>query len=106
MVSVDHHKRSSVKPYSCCRYVFSKIITVDDIMIIPIGKDLLKLFCFCQFLCGSLVLAVGVSGTCSTVKESRGWMAMVSNFNYLLLMMVNADSKESKELTFSSSYPC
>ena len=79
MVSVDHHKGSSVKLYSSCRYVFIKIITGNDIIIIPIGEDLLKLVCFCQFLSGSLVLAVGVSGTCGTVKESKGWMAVVSS---------------------------
>ena len=42
------------------------------------GEDLLKLVCFCQFLSGSLVLAVGVSGTFGAVRESRGWMALVS----------------------------
>ena len=80
VVSVDLHKRSSAKLGSCCRYVFSIIITGDGNKYTPIGEDLLRLICFCQFLSGSLVLAVGVSGTCGTVKESKGWIAVVSSF--------------------------
>ena len=45
------------------------------------GEDLLRLICFCQFLSGSLVLAVGVSGALGTIRESKGWMAVVSSLS-------------------------
>jgi len=56
-------------------------------LIAAAGEDLLKLVCFCQFLSGSLVLAVGVSGTFGAVRESRGWMALFISLLLLLLTL-------------------
>ena len=83
VVSSEPIKRSSVEPDSCSWFVLRNV-TVSHCLFCFIGEDLLRLVCFVQFLSGILVLAVGVTGACGTVRENKGWMALVSGLCFVL----------------------